>query len=176
LATRGSAIVWQAAFPARQIFRESRPRPLGPRPGAFVIQEYVMSRPNSVAYASLLVFSWLLVACETASLESPLIGTWETETGTAGMQFRYVFESDGSMQSAAIMGGMTSPQSGTWRVIESAGGEWTVEFTIDTGRRGSTATEQMHIRFRDHDHITLVPAGAGRLASQLSRELARVSN
>jgi hypothetical protein len=106
---------------------------------------------------------------------SPLVGTWETESGTAGMQFRYVFHSDGSMQSAAIMGGMTNPQTGTWEVVDATGDTWVVEFVLNTGRRGSTATEEMHIQFRDNDHITMVPAGAGELADQLSRHLARVS-
>jgi hypothetical protein len=91
------------------------------------------------------------------------------------MRIRYVFKSDGSMQSTAMMGGMASPQSGTWRVIETSGERWIVEFSLKTGRR-TAATEEMHIRFRDNDHITMVPAGAGQLADQLSRNLVRVSH
>ena len=139
-----------------------------------------MPRPMLAFYVSLFVLPWGFAGCGSISIDgassgSPLVGTWETESGTAGMQFRYIFKDDGSMQSAAIMGGMTNPQSGTWRVIDSTGDDWTVEFVLNTGRRGSTATEEMHIQFRDDDHITMVPAGAGALADQLSRKLSRVS-
>ena len=138
-----------------------------------------MPRPI-LAFCLFLLLPWIPAGCGSMSIDgsssgSPLVGTWETESGTAGMQFRYIFKSDGSMQSAAIMGGMTNPQSGTWRVVDSTRDDWTVEFVINTGRRGSTATEEMHIQFRDNDHITMVPAGAGALADQLSRKLARVS-
>lgn len=136
-----------------------------------------MPRRVLVFSTVVLATSWIFTGCDStgSSSASPLVGTWETESGTAGMQFRYIFQSDGSMQSSAIMGGMTNPQSGTWRVVDSSGETWIVEFVINTGRRGSTATEEMHIQFRDNDHITMVPAGAGALADQLSRHLARVS-
>ena len=139
-----------------------------------------MPRPVRAFCVFLLVMPCVFAGCDSMSIDglstgSPLVGTWETESGTAGMQFRYIFQSDGSMQSAAIMGGMTNPQSGTWRVVDSTGDDWTVEFVLNTGRRGSTVTEEMYIQFRDNDHITMVPAGAGALADQLSRKLARVS-
>ena len=138
-----------------------------------------MPRPM-LAFCVFLLLPWSFAGCDSISIDgassgSPLVGTWATESGTAGMQFRYVFGSDGSMESSAIMGGMTNPQSGTWRVVDSSGDDWTVEFTLNTGRRGSTATEEMHIHFRDNDHITMVPAAAGELADQLSRKLTRVS-
>ena len=134
-----------------------------------------MSR-HFVAYAAVIfAMSCLLAGCGSVSTgaSSPLVGTWETESA-AGMQFRYVFESDGTMQSASIMGGMTSPQTGTWQVVDATGDAWVVQFELNRGRRAAV-TEEMHIQFRDNDHITMVPAGAGDLADQLARHLARVS-
>jgi len=115
-----------------------------------------------------------LLACCSPSSENRLIGKWQTESGGANWGFSYVFNGDGTMKRASSAGARTQGQTGTWKMIESNGDDLTVQFTLDTGR-GGTTTEEVTITFSDSDHMRLVPVGAGQLADQMAQECRRVS-